>query len=120
MARKAAWEQMSELGPYGKSAGTNWARVFVLLLLVFMATFIAAYYLPLYRAAQKLSEQFRELSQKSQGLSDASQKAQSDLKSVTAERDQLRAEHDQRERATKTEGDRLERLRADLSTKLDR
>ncbi|HWZ92864.1 MAG TPA: OmpA family protein [Polyangiaceae bacterium] len=120
MARKAAWESASDLGPYGGSGGTSWGRVFVLVLLVGMGTFVAAYYLPLYRAQQKLSEQFRDLSQKSQSITDATQKAQAELKSVTAERDQLQAEHDKRESAKKTEGDQLERLRADLSTKLDK
>src|SRR5450432_3317872 len=120
MARKAAWEDASDLGPYGKSRGTSWGRVFVLVLLVGMGTFVAAYYMPLYRAQQKLSEQYRDLSQKSQGLSDTAQKAQTELKSVTAERDQLRAEHDQHENAKKTESSALERVRTDLSTKLDK
>lgn len=120
MARKAAWEDASDLGPYAKSGRTSWGRVFVLVLAVGMGTFVAAYYLPLFRAQQKLSEQYRDLSQKSQGLSDAAQKAEAELKSVSAERDQLRAEHDQRENAKKTEGVALERVRTDLSTKLDK
>lgn len=120
MARKAAWEDASDLGPYGKSRGTSWGRVFVLVLLVGMATFVAAYYLPLYRAQQKLSEQYRDVSQKSQSLSDAVTKAQAELKSVTEQRDQLQAEHDKRESTKKTETDQLERLRADISAKLDK
>ncbi len=120
MARKAAWEDASDLGPYGKSRGTSWGRVFVLVLLVGMGTFVAAYYLPLYRAQQKLSAEYRDLNQKSQSLSDASTKAQTELKSVTAERDQLQAEHDKRESAKKTETDQLDRVRADLGTKLDK
>jgi len=120
MARKAAWEDASDLGPYGNSRGTSWGRVFVLVLLVGMGTFVAAYYLPLYRAQQKLSEQYRDASQKSQGLSDAVTKAQSELKSVSTDRDRLQAEHDQRENAKKTETDQLERIRNDVSTKLDK
>src|SRR5450432_642818 len=120
MARKAAWEDASDLGPYGNSRGTSWGRVFVLVLLVGMGTFVAAYYLPLYRAQQKLAEQYRDLSQKSQGLSDSSTKAQAELKSVTVERDQLQAEHDKRDSAKKTETDQLDHLRTDLSTKLDK
>ena len=120
MARKAAWEDASDLGPYGKSRSTSWGRVFILLLLVGIGTFVGAYYMPLYRAQQKLAEQYRGLSQQSQSLTESAQKAQSDLKSVTADRDALRAEHDRRESAKKGEGDQLERVRADLSIKLDK
>jgi chemotaxis protein MotB len=120
MARKAAWESASDLGPYAKSASTNWGRVFVLVLLVGIGTFVAAYYLPLYRAQQKLDQQYRDLSQKSQSLTDTATKTQADLKSVTAERDRLQAEHDKLASAQKAESDRLERLRADLATKLDK
>jgi chemotaxis protein MotB len=119
MARKAVWED-ADLGPYAKSGGTNWGRVLVLVLLVGIGTFVAAYYLPLYRSQQKLSEQFRDLSQKAQTLTDAATKTQADLKSVTSERDQLQAEHDQREAAKKSEADQLERARTELSAKLDK
>jgi chemotaxis protein MotB len=94
--------------------------VLVLVLLVGVGTFVAAYYLPLYRAQQKLGEQYRDLIQKSQALTDTAQKAQTELKNVTAERDQLRDEHDQRESAKKSEGDKLERVRMALTTKLDK
>jgi outer membrane protein OmpA-like peptidoglycan-associated protein len=94
--------------------------VFVLILLVGIGTFVAAYYLPLYRAQQKLSEQYRELGQKSQSLTDSATKAQTELKSVTAERDQLQAEHDKRESAKKTTSVDLDRVQSDLSTKLDK
>jgi chemotaxis protein MotB len=120
MARKAAWEDAADLGPYGNSGGTRWGRVFVLLLLVGMATFVAAYYLPLYRAQQKLSEQYRDLNQRSQTLSDSAQKAQAELKTVSSERDQLRAEHDKRESAAKSDLAQLDRVRTDLSTKFDK
>jgi chemotaxis protein MotB len=120
MARKAAWEDASDLGPYGNSRSTSWGRVFVLVLLVGMGTFVAAYYLPLYRAQQKLSDQYRDASQKSQSLSEAVTKSQTELKSVTTDRDRLQAEHDKRESAKKTQTDQLERIRTDLSTKLDK
>ena len=120
MARKAAWEDAADLGPYAKRGGTSWGRVFVLVLLVGVGTFVAAYYLPLYRSQQKLGEQYRDVSQKAQTLTDNATKVQADLKSVTSERDQLQAEHDQRESAKKSEADQLERVRTDLSTKLDK
>jgi len=122
MARKAAWEDMADgdLGPYGKSRGTRWGRVFAFVLLVAGATFVAAYYLPLYRAHEKLAEQHRELAQRSQGLSETVNKLQGELKITADSRDQLQAEHDARENAKKSSGDQQERTRAALSSKLDK
>lgn len=122
MARKAAWEDLADadLGPYAKSRGTSWGRVFVGLLVVGGATFVAAYYLPLYRAHQKLGDQHRELTQRVQVLTDSASKTQTELKAAVATRDQLQAEHDQRESAKKSDGDQLERTRAALSSKLDK
>lgn len=120
MARKAAWEDPSDLGPYAKSRGTSWGRVFVLVLLVGIATFVAGYYLPLYRAQQKLGEQYRDLSQRAQSLTDSAQKADAELKSVSAERDQLRSEHDKHESAKKSETEQLDRVMRNVSIKLDK
>ncbi len=122
MARKAAWEDLAEgdLGPYGKSRGTRWGRVFAVLLLVAGATFVAAYYLPLYRAHLKLGEQYRELVQRSRGLSETVTKTQGELKAVTEARDQLQAAHDARENAKKSTSDQQERVRLALSSKLDK
>jgi chemotaxis protein MotB len=122
MARKAAWEDIADadLGPYGKSRGTSWGRVFAGLLFVAVATFVAAYYLPLVLAHKKLAEQYRELSQNSQSLSDSASKAQQELKAVTAARDQLQAEHDARESTKKAGSEQQERVRAALAEKLDR
>ncbi|MEI9953276.1 MAG: OmpA family protein [Pseudomonadota bacterium] len=122
MPRKAAWEDLadSDLGPYGKSRGTRWGRVFAGLLFVSGATFVAAYYLPLYRAHQKLAEQYRELGQRSQALSETVNKAQSELKTATESRDQLQAERDSRESAKKSTGEQQERVRVALSAKLDK
>lgn len=122
MARKAAWEDLADadLGPYGKSRGTRWGRVFGGLLFVAVATFVAAYYLPLYRAHQKLADQYRELGQQAQSLSDTSSKLKLELKAASDSRDQLQAEHDSRANAQKATTDQLERTRVALSTKLDK
>ena len=110
----------ADLGPYGKSRGTRWGRVFFGLFFVATATFVAAYYVPLYRVHQRLDAQYRELSQRSQALSDSASKAQADLKAMTEQRDRLQAEHDQLESARKGEGDKLEQLRLALAAKLDK
>jgi chemotaxis protein MotB len=122
MARKAAWEDLADadMGPYARKRGTSWGRVFIGVLLIASATFVAAYYVPLYRAHQRLSEQYHELGQRSQGLSDSVTKAQQELKSATEQRDRLQSEHDQTVSSKKADGDRLERLQSALSSKLDK
>ncbi len=118
----ARWEDFadSDLGPYAKPRGTRWGRVFTGLLVLGFATFVAAYYLPLYRAQQRLNDQYRELSQKSQSLEGNASKLQADLNTVSAERDQLRTEHDQKDSAQKNDASQQQRLRDVLSAKLDK
>ncbi|HEY5376917.1 MAG TPA: hypothetical protein VIK01_24710 [Polyangiaceae bacterium] len=118
----ARWEDFadSDLGPYAKPRGTRWGRVFTGLLVLGFATFVAAYYLPLYRAQQSLNDRYRELSQRAQTLEGSMSKTQADLKTVSAERDQLRTEHDKRDSAQKADASQQERLRDALSTKLDK
>ena len=122
MARKAAWQDMADgdLGPYAKSRGTRWGRVFAGLLFVAVATFVAAYYLPLYRAHGKLAEQYRELGQRSQGMSETVTRLQSELKAATEARDQLQAEQSARDGAKKSTSEQQERARVALSPKLDK
>jgi len=122
MARKAAWEDMADgdLGPYGKSRGTRWGRVFAGLLFVAIATFVGGYYLPLYRAHEKLAEQYRELGTRSQALSESVNQARAELKTTTESRDQLQAEHDARETTKKSSAEQQDRARAALATKLER
>jgi chemotaxis protein MotB len=122
MARKAAWQDMADadLGPYGKSQGTRWGRVLAGLLFVAGATFVAAYYLPLYRAHQKLADQYRELGQRSQGLAETVSRVQGELKAATEARNQLQADHDLHESANKNSGEQQERAKAALSSKLDK
>jgi len=123
MARKAAWQDMADdadLGPYGKPRATRWGRVFAGLLFVAVATFVAAYYLPLYRAHEKLAEQYRELGQRSQGLSESVTRVQGELKAAAETRDQLQAERDLRESGKKTTAEQQERAKVALSSKLDK
>ena len=122
MARKAAWEDLADadLGPYAKSRGTRWGRVFTGLLLIAIATFVVAYYFPLFRAHQKLAQQYRDLDTRAQGLSDTVSNTQVELKAAALQRDHLQSEHDRLESANKKDDDRLERVRGALTTKLDK
>lgn len=122
MARKAAWEELAEadLGPYAKSRGTRWGRVFAGLSLVVFGTFVAAYYLPLYRAHQQLDQQYQELSQRARGLTDSVVKAEQAMKTTAEERDQLKAEHDRSETAQQVVAASAERAKLALSSKLDK
>lgn len=122
MARKAAWEELADadLGPYAKSRGTNWGRVLTALVLIAGATFVVAYYLPLHSAHRKLGEQYAELGQRAQGLSDAASKSKTELAATTAQRDTLQAEHDQLESTQKSDSERRDRVKAALDTKLER
>jgi chemotaxis protein MotB len=122
MARKAAWEDLEEadLGPYAKSNHTHWGRVWVGLLLVASATFVAAYYLPLYRAHQKLSQQYSELDRRAQSQASSLAKAEAELKSTIAQREQLQAERSQQTVAQDADSARLESVRLALSSKLDK
>ena len=122
MARKAAWEEIAEadLGPYARSRGTNWGRLFIALLFVAGATFAAAYYVPLYRAHQKLVDQYREQGARAQTLSEAVTRAELALKTTADERDQLRAQQDRAEGLKQSAALAVERARSALSSKLDK
>jgi chemotaxis protein MotB len=122
MARKAAWEDLadSDLGPYAQPRGTRWRRVFTDLSIVAVATFVAAYYVPLYRSQQRLSDEYRALSDQSRAQSESIEAARAQLKSITAERDQLRTDHDRKVDADKDASSQRERARAAVSSKLDK
>lgn len=122
MARKAAWEDLADadLGPYTKSRGTRWGRVFSGLLVIATLTFVVAYYLPLFRAHQKLAQQYRDLDARAQGLSDTVSKTQVELKTASAQRDQLQGEHDRLASAKKSDTEQLERMRGTLTTTLEK
>ena len=122
MARKAAWEDLVEadVGPYGKARGTRWGGVLVGLLLIATATFVLAYYLPLYRAHRKLAEQQRELGQRAQTVADQLSRSERELAAVTTRKNELQAQQELRDSAQKKMSDQRERTRATLAAKLDK
>lgn len=122
MARKAAWEDLADtdLGPRANSRATPWGRVLVALLFVALITFIAAYYLPLHLAHEKLAKSFRELDQRALTLAEQLSASQRELKTASERRDQLQAEQAQRDATKQTAAERILRARTALSGKLDR
>ena len=72
-----------------RRGSTPWGRVLIGVLVVGCGTFGLAYYLPLYRAHHALSDDHAKLREKLEGVEQNLQKAESELKSVTAKRDEL-------------------------------
>jgi chemotaxis protein MotB len=109
----------SDVGAFRPQRG-RWTPVLMGLLVAAIATFIAAYHVPLFRAHRLLRDQHRALSQKWQAQSQKTQKLEADLDVAGRARKELEAERQQRETVAKADGERVERLRADLAAKLDR
>lgn len=122
MARKAAWEELADddLGPYRKARGWSFGRVLTGLLVVGAGTFVGAYYFPLYRAHQKLDQQYRELAARDRTVSDQASNAERALKSAVEQRDRLQAAQDQRDSLATTDAGKLERARGAVSRSLDK
>jgi hypothetical protein len=92
----ANWQDDPDLAALRPRRGsTPWARIFVGVLFVGCGTFALAYYLPLYRAHHALSDDHARLREKLESVEQALQKSETELKSVTAKRDELQANADQ-------------------------
>jgi len=94
--------------------------VFVSVILIGTATFAGAYYLPLYKAHQTLNADYQKLSHDAQSSATSLRTTQAELKATNERLDTLQNEHDQRERDKKASTGKLETLKTDLSTKLDK
>jgi hypothetical protein len=92
----ANWQDDPDLAAFKPRRGsTPWGRIFVGVLFVGCGTFALAYYLPLYRAHHAHSDDHARLREKLEGVEQALQKSEAELKSVTAKRDELQASVDQ-------------------------
>jgi chemotaxis protein MotB len=119
---KSPWDEDSDVPAFARSrsGSTRWGRVFLGVAFVIVATFVGAYYLPLFRAHDTLSAEHRRVSEQNQTLQRSLNEAQAELKTAKARRDELEAEQHQRE-ATKTgQSSELETVRSELKSKLDR
>lgn len=105
----------------GRSSGsTKWGRVFGGILLVGVATFAGAYYLPLFRAHSTLTAEHHRAVDQIQTLERSLNEAKVELKTVTSRRDELEAEKKKRESSAADSSSQLEALKADLASRLDR
>lgn len=105
----------------GRSSGsTRWGKVLGGVLLVGVATFAGAYYLPLFRAHDTLTAEHHRVVEQAQALERSLSQAKGELKTVTARRDELEAEQKKRENSAADSSSQLESLKADLASRLDK
>lgn len=103
----------------GNSARSRWGRMLPALLLVAGATFVAAYYVPLRRAHVLLMDEYQKANQKSRELEQTLTQVRGELQAKAAQADKLEAERRQVEAAQKSGVEQGERLKSELSGKLD-
>ncbi|HWA73587.1 MAG TPA: hypothetical protein VG937_14680 [Polyangiaceae bacterium] len=105
----------------GRSSGpTRWGRVLGGILLVGVATFAGAYYLPLFRAHSTLTAEHRRAVDQIQTLAQSLSETKSELKTVTARKDELEAEKKKHESSAADSSSQLDSLKADLAGRLDK
>lgn len=113
------WASANDLTAMGVSAspGRGW-RIFAVLVTIAAVSFIAAYYVPLFRSHQRLSGEYAQLSQ---AATDDRQKLATTVKAlenVSGERDTLKNAQLGQEQDKKARAERLERLSRELQSKL--
>jgi chemotaxis protein MotB len=119
---KNPWEEDSDLRAFsrGGRSPTRWGRVFAGVGLVAVATFVGAYYLPLFRAHDRLSAEQRRAVEQLQSLQKSLTTSQSELRAAVARRDELEAAEKQRESAASAKTSDAEAARSALAAKLDK
>jgi chemotaxis protein MotB len=120
MSRKQRLDSTTaELEAMGVSThpGRGW-RILALLVVIGAATFLAAYYLPLYRAHDQLRNEYGKLSEAA--TSDRRKLAETAkaLQSVSSQRDKLEEQRRVVEKERSARSKRLERVTRDLETRL--
>lgn len=119
---KNPWDDDSDLRAFsrGASSPTRWSRVFLGVALVGVATFVGAFYVPLFRAHDRLTSEQRRALDQVQTLQRTVSQTQTELKAAASRRDELEAVEKQRESAASTRTSEAETLRSELATKLER
>lgn len=115
MARHS-WE--TDAAAPRKSGGGRVRRVLIGLVVIGVATFVAAYYVPLLRAHQALARVSEESVAKTDALEQKVQRLEKELASTTSERDKLSQAEQSRASSTRESKDRLAALSSELSSSL--
>jgi chemotaxis protein MotB len=90
-------------------------RVLIGLLVIGLATFVAAYYVPLLRAHQALTRLSQESSSKAEALDQKVKKLETDLAAASTERDRLTQAEKERASSSKDGKERLTAIESDLN-----
>jgi chemotaxis protein MotB len=113
------WASANDYEAIGVSGhpGRGW-RIFAVLVTIGAVSFIAAYYVPLFRAHQRLSGEYAQLSQAATGDRQKLATTVKALENVSTERDTLRTSQQGASQDKKSRAERLERLARELEGKL--
>jgi chemotaxis protein MotB len=120
---KKDWEKLAESDDFSSAVGASqnqgrgW-KVFSGLLVVATAAFVAAYYVPLYRAHDKLREEYRVATSQASTFRQQLSDAVGTLNQATEERDKLRSEVRQQSKQTDDLEQRAERIERNLQPAL--
>jgi len=103
-----------------RRGSTPWGRVLIGVMVVGCGTFGLAYYLPLYRAHHALSDDHAKLREKLESVEQSLKKSESDLKSVTAKRDELVASAEEAEAKVAARASDLGSVKEALAAAVDK
>jgi hypothetical protein len=121
MSRKQRLDSTTaaELEAMGVSAhpGRGW-RVLALLLVIGAATFVAAYYLPLYRAQDRLQNEYAKLSKAATSDRHKLDDTVKALQNVSTERDKLEGQRRAAEKEASARATRIDRVSRELEARL--
>lgn len=116
-----AWAEMDpDIASMKRSGGISWSKVLIGLIVIGVVTFIAAYYVPLYRAHSTLTREHQRISEKAQALDTGLVQAQRSLQAVEAKLKTLEDERSERETGSAKSAAQVDNVHAALTNALDR
>jgi flagellar motor protein MotB len=120
MARNP-WNDDPDLAALRPRRGSMpWGRILIGVVLVGCGTFGLAYYLPLHRAHRSLSDDHARLRGELESVQGTLTKLSGELKNTTARYEELAAERDKRESASKGQSAELSGVKSAVSSALDK
>lgn len=117
------WEDSDDdVSALAGAASTNqpkrWLKFAIGLLVVAGLTFVAGYYIPLFRAHSALRDEFQTLSERRRTLDEALKNKERELARVTEEKAGLQAKIDERQEAEDAQKQGLDKVRTAVSSKI--